>query len=76
MNITITPTQLKGRVIAPPSKSQAHRLIIAAALADGESVIRSTTALESRSYIDMTVDALRSFGVADRPHGPRAGEHV
>ena len=29
MNITITPTQLQGSVTPPPSKSQAHRLIIA-----------------------------------------------
>ena len=38
-------------------------LLYALALAEGESVIRSTTPLESRSYIDMTVQALRSFGV-------------
>lgn len=35
MNITITPADLKGAVTPPPSKSQAHRLIIAAALSDG-----------------------------------------
>ena len=35
MNVTITPTRLKGSVTPPPSKSQAHRLIIAAALSDG-----------------------------------------
>lgn len=35
MNITITPAVLKGTVTPPPSKSQAHRLIIAAALSDG-----------------------------------------
>ena len=33
MTITMTPTRLNGYVMAPPSKSQAHRLIIAAALA-------------------------------------------
>ena len=43
-------------------------LLYALALAEGESVIRSTTALESRSYIDMTVDALRSFGVEVTEH--------
>ena len=37
MDIKITPGKLKGKVVVPPSKSQAHRLIIAAALADGES---------------------------------------
>ena len=35
MNVTITPTSLAGAVTPPPSKSQAHRLIIAAALSDG-----------------------------------------
>ena len=39
MNVTITPTKLHGPVTPPPSKSQAHRLIIAAALAQGESVL-------------------------------------
>lgn len=34
MNLTIVPKKLSGAVTPPPSKSQAHRLIIAAALAD------------------------------------------
>ena len=33
MNVTITPRRLAGSITPPPSKSQAHRLIIAAALA-------------------------------------------
>ena len=41
MNVTITPTKLHGPVTPPPSKSQAHRLIIAAALASGESVLHN-----------------------------------
>jgi len=39
MDLTITPGKLAGTVTPPPSKSQAHRLLIAAALAHGESVI-------------------------------------
>jgi len=39
MEVTITPGNLTGTITPPPSKSQAHRLIIAAALAHGESVI-------------------------------------
>ena len=39
MNIKITPAKLSGRVTVPPSKSVAHRMIIAAALAKGRSVI-------------------------------------
>ena len=33
MTVTITPTKLRGPVTPPPSKSQAHRVLIAAALA-------------------------------------------
>lgn len=39
MEVRITPTKLQGTIVPPPSKSQAHRLIIAAALGSGESVI-------------------------------------
>ena len=39
MNVTITPTLLKGTITPPPSKSQAHRLLIAAALSGGISTI-------------------------------------
>lgn len=35
MNITITPSQLNGKVCAPPSKSDVHRAIICAALSGG-----------------------------------------
>jgi len=39
MNLTITPTRLQGRITPPPSKSIAHRMILAAALSEGESTI-------------------------------------
>ena len=39
MNVTITPTLLRGTITPPPSKSQAHRLLIAAALSGGISTI-------------------------------------
>ena len=38
-------------------------LLFALPLLDGDSVIRLRPPVESRSYIDMTMDALRSFGV-------------
>ena len=41
MNLTITPVKLSGTVVPPPSKSQAHRLLIAAALAGEGSVIHN-----------------------------------
>lgn len=59
MTVTITPTKLKGAITPPPSKSQAHRLLIAAALADGESVI-SNVAL-SKDII-ATMDCLEELG--------------
>ena len=37
MKLKLTPTQLKGTITPPPSKSYAHRALIAAALAGGES---------------------------------------
>ena len=39
MDLQITPKKLSGAVTPPPSKSQAHRLLIAAALAEGESTL-------------------------------------
>lgn len=39
-------------------------LLYALSLLEGDSVIRSTTALESRSYIHMTMEAMARFGVA------------
>ena len=41
MNLTITPGKLAGTVTPPPSKSQAHRCLIAAALAGEGSVIHN-----------------------------------
>lgn len=39
VRVRIEPGRLCGRVEAPPSKSHAHRLLICAALADGETLI-------------------------------------
>lgn len=38
-------------------------LIFALPLADGDSVIRITTPIESRSYINLTINAVRAFGI-------------
>lgn len=59
MNITITPTLLKGHIVPPPSKSQAHRCIIAAALADGVSVL---TNVGHCADVDATVACLEDLG--------------
>ena len=59
MNVTISPGRLSGQVSAPPSKSMAHRYLIAAALADGESHIAGISSSED---ISATVDCLRALG--------------
>lgn len=59
MNVKITPTKLMGRVNAPSSKSFSHRMIIAAALADGVSEITNIT---QSVDITATVNAMTALG--------------
>lgn len=59
MNITITPRHLRGDVTVIPSKSQAHRLLICAAFADGPTQLVCS---ESNRDIEATVDCLRALG--------------
>lgn len=59
MTLTITPAKLKGAVTPPPSKSQAHRLLIAAALGSGESVIRNVAYSQD---IEATLGCLEELG--------------
>ncbi len=57
--IKITPTKLKGVASAPPSKSVAHRAVIAASLARGGSVVRN---LELSDDIRATLAAVKALG--------------
>ncbi len=59
MDLKLTPTKLSGSVTVPPSKSVAHRMIIAAALAEGTSVIDK---LYPSVDILTTLDAMRALG--------------
>lgn len=59
MDKLIIPSRLSGSVDIPASKSVAHRLLIAAALADGESVI---TNIYPSADILATVGAMRALG--------------
>ncbi len=59
MNVIIKPAKLAGDVIIPPSKSLSHRAIIAAALAEGKSVI--TNVLFSKD-INATISAMEACG--------------
>ena len=60
MDIRIEPTKLYGEVRAVASKSMAHRLLICAGLARGETEI---VCRELSRDIEATADCLRSLGV-------------
>lgn len=66
MLVEIKPSLLKGQVKAPPSKSMAHRLLICAGLAKGESVIRNVSYSED---ILATLDCLEVLGADIKKEG-------
>ena len=59
MDLTIYPTRLHGTITPPPSKSQAHRLIILAALAKGKNTIEN---FEPSEDLLATIRAMRALG--------------
>ena len=61
MDLKIIPTRLGGAVTPPPSKSQAHRLLIAAALGRGESRLSNVAFSQD---IEATVRCLEALGAA------------
>lgn len=64
MNLTIRPRRLRGAVTPPPSKSQAHRLLICAALAEGESRIENLADSQDIQATRRCMAALRAGGEA------------
>lgn len=60
MNRTLQSAHLSGRINIPPSKSLSHRAVLAAALAEGESVIENVIFSED---IEATCAAIADFGV-------------
>lgn len=61
MKAMIHPGRADGTVLAPPSKSMAHRMLMAAGLADGKSVIRNIDLSED---IKATLGILEALGAA------------
>ena len=59
MKAKIEKSTANGTVIAPPSKSMAHRLLIGAALCDGESIVRGISSCDD---VLATIDCLRALG--------------
>lgn len=66
MNVTITPGLLQGTITPPPSKSQAHRVLIAAALADGVSLLKNVALSQD---IEATIRCLEVLGASFRWEG-------
>ncbi len=66
MKVEIGKSVAKGAILAPPSKSYAHRLMISAALADGESVIKGISASEDMSA---TLDCIKAIGAQFKKDG-------
>ena len=69
MKAIIKPSKINKSIAAPPSKSMAHRLIIAAALADGSSVVHNVAMSED---IKATIRCLTSLGaeIKELPQSP------
>ena len=59
MDLQIIPKKLSGTVTPPPSKSIAHRLLIAAALADGVSTVRGIAMSQD---VEATLRCLTALG--------------
>ena len=59
MDIQITPRHLSGTVTPPPSKSMAHRLLIAAALGSGISTVRGVAMSQD---VEATLRCLTALG--------------
>ncbi|WP_295627946.1 3-phosphoshikimate 1-carboxyvinyltransferase [uncultured Intestinimonas sp.] len=69
MNVTITPKPLEGTITPPPSKSQAHRALLAAALSGGVSLL---SGLAQSQDIAATLSCLRALGTGVEEAGPGA----
>ena len=63
MIVKISKSIARGEIIAPPSKSYAHRLLIGAALARGVSIIKN---VELNQDITATLNGLKALGASYR----------
>lgn len=61
MNAVFSPCRLSGSVTVPPSKSQLHRALLCAALADGESTL---VGVSDAADVASTIDAITALGAA------------
>ena len=61
MKIKITPSALEGTIVAPPSKSMAHRMLICAGLCKGRSIVHGIAPSED---VLATLDCLTQIGAS------------
>ena len=61
MDVRIRPHTLAGAVTPPPSKSMAHRLLLAAALADGVSTVQNVALSQD---IEATLRCMAALGAS------------
>ena len=69
MDLTIYPAKLHGSITPPPSKSQAHRLIIGAALSEGSCTIENIAFSQD---IMATIGAMAQLGARFETDSPNA----
>lgn len=69
MDVCIRPALLRGEITPPPSKSQAHRLLIAAALAEGASTVRGAALSDD---IQATLRCMAALGAEWEQTAPGA----
>lgn len=60
MNVTISKGKAHGTIVAPPSKSVAHRMLICGGLANAKSTI---TGINNSEDVQATLDCLAAIGV-------------
>ena len=66
MKVTFTPSHLQGTVVAPPSKSMAHRLLICGGLSENISTIRG---ISDSDDVSATLRCLSALGVTYEKNG-------
>ena len=59
MKAVVKPSKAEGAILAPPSKSMAHRYMICAALSEGKSVVNNISYSQD---ILATIDCIRALG--------------
>ena len=67
MNISISPRGLKGTIVAPPSKSMAHRMLICAGLSAGQTC--KIQGISDSEDVSATLSCLKQLGATYQKEG-------